>query len=427
MRAFLCVKLAVAFAWGLAALPLPLPAQTVERAPVTVVRAAHLLDVREGRHLDDVAVVIAGGEVQSIVVGGPVPRGDELIDLGDATLLPGLIDVHTHLLHEYDRARGDDLDNSIREIVGMRGADRALLGARNARDMLEAGFTTVRDLGNAGVNNDVALRDAIAEGWVAGPRMFVSTRALSPIGGQFQGLAEVARPLVEREYAQIDGPEQGRRAVRQAIHDGADWIKVIVNSGRQMLSPTEMEAIVDEAHRAGVRVAAHATKGDRAAMIAARAGVDSIEHGYTISDEVLAVMLRKGITLVPTDSGTAEHHKARIRRAVAAGVRIAIGSDAYHKVDGLTRGGVAARIYPRYVAAGMSNLDVLRSATLVPGELLVPDHPLGTIAPGARADLIAVRGNPLDDIGVLERVDFVMKDGSTVLNRLAGGPGSASP
>ncbi|PHR16447.1 MAG: amidohydrolase [Sphingopyxis sp.] len=386
---------------------------------VTIVRAAHLVDVRSGKLRHNVAVVVEGTKVRSIETGDfPHPTAN-VIDLGNVTLMPGLIDAHTHLLHQYDRERGNDDANRILEIVEMSGAARALLGAKNARDMLEAGFTTVRDLGNSGVNNDVALRDAINKGWVEGPRMFVSTRALAPVGGQFGGLESVALPLVEREYVQIDGPDQARKAVRQAIYAGADWIKVIVNSGPLMLSSAEMEAIVDEAHRAGIRVAAHATKGDRAAMIAARAGVDSIEHGYTISDAVLSVMIQKAIVLVPTDSDRADHHKARIRRSVAAGVPIAIGSDRYYKVPGLTRGEEAAQMYGRYIDSGMSNLEVLRSATLVPGRLLDPEGMLGTIEAGANADIIAVAGNPLEDIGVLEHVGFVMKDGAVITNHLA--------
>jgi len=384
---------------------------------LTIVRAAHLIDVRTGAMLDDVAVIIEGTEIRSIKTGTEIPTDGRVINLGDVTLLPGLIDPHTHLLHQYHRERGNDDANRILEIIEMNGAARALLGAKNARDMLAAGFTTVRDLGNSGINNDVALRDAVNEGWVEGPRMFVSTRALAPVGGQFGGVEPVALPLVEREYVRIDGPEEARRAVRQAIYDGADWIKVIVNSGRLVLSPAEMEAIVDEAHRAGIRVAAHATKGDKAAMIAARAGVDSIEHGYTISDEVLAVMVQKDIVLVPTDSERADSHKARIRRAVAAGVHIAIGSDRYYKVAGLTRGQEAAQMYKRYIDSGMSNLDVLRSATLVPGGLLDPDGTLGTIEPGAKADIIAVSGNPMEDITVLEQVGFVMKNGDVLANR----------
>ncbi|GAB5350219.1 amidohydrolase family protein [Alteriqipengyuania sp. 357] len=393
-------------------------AQSPADESLTAIRAAHLVEVRSGRILDDVTVVIAGDQIRSIEEDGATPQGARVIDLGEATLLPGLIDPHTHLLHQYYRENGSDNANTIIEIVQMKGADRALLGAKIARDMLEAGFTTVRDLGNSGVNNDVALRDAIAAGWVAGPRMFVSTRALSPVGGQFESLAPVAQDLVAREYVEIDGPADARKAVRQAVFDGADWIKVIVNSGPRVLSEEELAAIVDEAHRAGVRVAAHATKGDRAAMIAARAGVDSIEHGYTISDEVLAVMKEKDIVLVPTDSATADHHKARIRRAAAMGVRIAIGSDRYYEVDGLTRGQEAAQMYPRYVEAGMSTLAVLRSATIIPGRLLDPKGRLGTIEPGAWADIIAVRGDPLKDIGALERVDFVMKDGEVVLDRI---------
>ncbi|MBB3034947.1 amidohydrolase family protein [Alteriqipengyuania lutimaris] len=413
-------------ALALASLPSTASAQEADSAPVTILRAAHLLDVREGVLLDDVAVVIEGGEIRSVTPAGELPPGAEVIDLGDVTLLPGLIDAHTHLLHQYRRENGNDDANRILEIVEMSGADRALLGASIAREMVEAGFTTVRDLGNSGTSNDVALRDAIAQGWVIGPRMYVSTRALAPIGGQFGTIEEVALPLVEREYVQIEGPEEAREAVRRAIYDGADWIKVIVNSGPMILAPEEMEAIVDEAHRAGVRVAAHATKGDGPAMIAARAGVDTIEHGYTISDDVLKVMKDNGITLVPTDSETAEHHQARIRRAMAAGVPIAIGSDLYYKVEGQTRGEEAAQIYPRYVTAGMSNLEVVRSATLVPGQLLDPRGRIGAVEPGAWADIIAVRGNPLEDIGALERVEFVMKDGAVIVNRMSASSPSAA-
>lgn len=395
------------------------PAQAQNEAAPIVLRAAHMVDVRSGELLDDVAVVVEGDKVREIVSGDTMPAGARVIDLGDATLLPGLIDAHTHLLHQYYHEHGDDGANMLIETATLSGADRALLGAANARAMLEAGFTAVRDLGNSGTNNDVALRNAIAHGWVAGPRMYVATRALSPIGGQFAPLAEGAQALVAREYVQISGPEEARRAVRQAVYDGADWIKVIVNSGRSRLAQDELEAIVATAHEMGVRVAAHATKGDAAALAAARAGVDTIEHGYTISQEVIEVMLAKHIVLVPTDSATAPHHAERIRRAVAAGLPLAIASDAYYAEDGMTRGQRAAAIYHRYVAAGMTNLAVLRAATLVPGALLDPEHPLGTIAPGALADIIAVRGNPLEDISALERVGFVMKGGTVALDTLS--------
>ncbi|MFW2348870.1 amidohydrolase family protein [Qipengyuania sp.] len=398
---------------------LPAPAQAQDGSAPIVLRAAHMVDVRSGELLDDVAVVVEGERVREIASSDAVPAGTRVIDLGEATLLPGLIDAHTHLLHQYYHKYGDDGANTLIETATLSGADRALLGAANARAMLEAGFTAVRDLGNSGTNNDVALRRAIARGWVAGPRMYVSTRALSPIGGQFAPLAEEAQALVAREYVEVTGPAEARRAVRQAVYDGADWIKVIVNSGDSRLSQDELAAIVETAHELGVRVAAHATKGDAAALAAARAGVDTIEHGYTISQDVIDVMLAKHIVLVPTDSATAPHHAERIRRAIAAGLPLAIGSDAYYAEEGKSRGERAAAIYRRYVAAGMSNLAVLRAATMVPGALLEPEHPLGTIAPGALADIIAVRGNPLEDISALERVGFVMKGGAVALDTLS--------
>jgi imidazolonepropionase-like amidohydrolase len=178
---------------------------------------------------------------------------------------------------------------------------RALLGARNARDMLEAGFTAVRDVGNSGVNGDVALRDAIEDGWVNGPRMRVSTRALAPIGGQFNLLShEAQNALIQQEYAVVTGYEEVLRAVRQADYDGADLIKVIVGVGARTFSPAEMKAIVDEAHRLGKKVAAHATD-DAMARLAVDAGVDSVEHGYSLSEETMKDMAAKKIFLVPTN------------------------------------------------------------------------------------------------------------------------------
>ncbi|HEV2446354.1 MAG TPA: amidohydrolase family protein, partial [Candidatus Sulfopaludibacter sp.] len=265
---------------------------------VKAVRAGRLLVVKSGLYVQNPVIVIEGSRVKSVEPNGKAPDGAQLIDLGSATVLPGLIDCHTHLLQNYDFSLGGDDPNMLLTVGTMSAAKRALLGVKMGREDLEAGITTVRDLGNSGHNGDVALRDAINEGWVVGPRMLVSTRALAAAGGQFGGLTPEAQKLIEEEYAVVAGPDEARKAVRQAFYDGADLIKVIVNTGPRVLALDEMKAIVEEAHRVGKKVAAHAI-GDLATRVAADAGVDSIEHAYTIPDDALKTMAEKKIFLVP--------------------------------------------------------------------------------------------------------------------------------
>jgi imidazolonepropionase-like amidohydrolase len=381
--------------------------KTTGRIAVT---AKRMIDVRSGKEVRDVVILIEKNIITGVGSNLKIPDSVQIIALGDVTILPGLIDAHTHLLHQYYARYGDDNSNRLLEMTQLGPAKRALLGVRLAREMLEAGFTSVRDLGNSSINADVALRDAINNGDVIGPRMFVSTRALSPIGGQFQSVTPAAQQLLGEEYVQISGAEEARKAVRQAIYDGADCIKVIANSGSRRLSSEEMKVIVEEAKRANLPVAVHATDGDGPAMTAVEAGVSSIEHGYTISETVLNVMAKKNIFLVPTDAAGVVRYQERIKRALKAGVRIAIGSDIYYEFPGKTRGQISAGMYKTYVTSGMSNIEVLRAATLNPADL-IGSNLIGAIEVGRFADIIAVKGNPVTDIGVLEAVVFVMKDG----------------
>ena len=374
------------------------------------VTARRMIDVRSGKEIPDAVILIEKNKITGVGSNLAIPDSVQIIALGDVTLLPGLIDAHTHLLHQYYTKYGDDNSNRLLEMIQLGPAKRALLGVRLAREMLEAGFTSVRDLGNSGINADIALRDAINHGDVIGPRMFVSTRALAPVGGQFQSVTPEAQLLLSQEYVQISGVEEARKAVRQAIYDGADCIKVIANSGARKLSLEEMKVIVEEAKRANLPVAVHATDGDGPSMTAVEAGVSSIEHAYTISETVLNAMAQKNIFLVPTDAFGVEKYQARIKRALKAGVRIAIGSDIYYEFPGKTRGQMSAGMYKTYVSSGMTNIEVLRAATLNPADL-IRNNSIGALEVGRLADIIAVKGNPLTDMGVLEEVVFVMKDG----------------
>ncbi|WP_244221889.1 amidohydrolase family protein [Corallococcus exercitus] len=420
---------------------LPLPSWGLEpsagKPPRIALRAARLFDGKSDRSLPDAVVLIEGSTIQAVGTGLPIPAGTRVFDLGDVTLLPGLIDAHSHLLLDVDADSGDD--SMLTVVAQSSTAERALMGAKLGREMLEAGVTTVRDVGNSGINGDVALRNAIQRGWVQGPRISACTRALAPPGGQFPTLQPPAQPLIEQEYVTISGVEEARRAVRQAIADGADCIKVIVDNGHTLLSLEELKVIVEEAHRAKRPVAAHTTLDD-SIRTAVQAGVDSIEHGYSLPDDVAALMVRKRTFLVPTDSWlevcdsfdasqmkercrrniTRAHD--RLRRAVAAGIRVAAGSDMYVVMPGLTRGQACVKGFIAYAEAGLKPVDILRAATVNAAELLRMQDRIGSLEPKKFADLLAVEGDPLKDIRALKQVRFVMKDGQVILDARAQTP-----
>jgi imidazolonepropionase-like amidohydrolase len=405
------------------------------------VRAGRMLDVKSGMVVTDAVILIENGRIAAAGSKLAIPAGAEVIDLGGAMVLPGLIDSHTHLLMNYNDQLGGDDPNMILTVTQMSTARRALLGAKMGLEDLEAGITVVRDLGNSGVNGDVALRDAIRSGWVAGPRVFASTRALSPAGGQFGSVSTDTQKIIEQEYVVVSGVEEARRAVRQAFYDGADLIKVIVSTGARSFSLEELKVIVEEAHRVGRKVSAHAI-GDNATRIAAEAGVDSIEHAYVVPDDVLRMMAAKKIFLVPTDfpaeyylssnlppeqkqqqlegiKGFTGGSRSRLSRAVKAGVRIAAGSDSYYAKEGLTRGQTSLLMFRAYAEAGMTPLEIIRAATINGSDLLAGERSLfGSIEKGKFADLIAVTGDPLKDITELEHVRFVMKGGKVIKNEL---------
>ena len=413
----------------------------VAAPPTTVLRAARMVDPKSGTTMENPVVVIRAGRIVSVGSSAAIPSGARVTDLGNVTLLPGLIDAHTHLLQNYRGALGGDDPNMLMTVATMSTAKRALLGAKMGREDLEAGITTVRDVGNSGFGGDVALRDAINAGWVTGPRIRASTRALSAAGGQFGPLQPETQKLIEQEYAVVSTVDEARRAVRQAFYDGADLIKVIVNTGPRVVSLDEMKAIVEEARRVNRTVAAHAI-GDTATRIAAEAGVTSIEHAYTVPDDVLRMMAQKGIYLVATDypaefyveglgpsnltpeqkrqqlAGAQQFAKGnaeRLMRAVKAGVKVAFGSDEYYDTPGKTRGQASLLTLQAYQEAGMSPLEVLRTATVNAAALLGWADRIGSIEAGKLADIIAVEGDPLKDVKDLQKVKFVMKGGEVVV------------
>jgi imidazolonepropionase-like amidohydrolase len=427
---FLTAALAAALAHPAAAQPGGPP-----RGEPVLIHAGRVFDSERGTFLGARDILLRGNRIEAIGENLAAPEGAREIDLRAYTVLPGLIDAHTHLLMETS-PRLDEGQEMAREVAFEGTTLRALRGAARARTYLHAGFTTVRDLGNSGTFGDAALAQAVREGTVEGPRIFYSGPGLSPEGGQMPGIEPGHMAVVHGEYRIVNGTDDARRAVREASIQGAQVIKIYAEStpNRTTFSMDEMRAIVDEARRTGLTVAAHATE-DAAVWRAVEAGVNTVEHGYQVSDSTFALMARRGVALVPTDperellnqyvavmdmqpAPTPEElerylegrSRERLRRARAAGVTIVAGSDAYHALGG-ERAEWARRMLWGYRDAGMTPAQVLQSATIHAARAMGEGERLGTLRPGAWADIIAVEGDPAADFDAVERVRFVMKDG----------------
>ena len=406
---------------------------------VTIIRAGALIDGRSSVVRPNQVIRIRGNRIEDVsdASKAQIPAGATVLDLSRATVLPGLIDSHTHVFLQGEVPSEGGYDAQLlKQGIAFRAA-RATVSVRRA---LEQGFTTIRDVETEGAGyGDVGIKQAIEAGYIPGPRMFVVTRAISTTGGY--PLEDYAPEVAVPKGAQlVDGPVEARKAAREQLEGGADWIKVYMThrswldaKGNLVSQPTltveELKAIVDETHGWGRKVACHAY-GGIGLHRALDGGCDSIEHGLDLDDAAIAQMVRQGTWYCPTlsvyyhdwappetpsgqrDRKRAEVHGPSFRKALKAGIRIVFGTD----VGGFPWTDSIAQEFARMVELGMTPMAAIQSATSVAAEMLGRAGELGLVAPGAYADLVAVSGDPLKDVKVLERIEFVMKDGKVFRN-----------
>lgn len=398
-----------------ACLLLILSGPIASEAQVTAIRAGHVVDVENARVLPDQIILVENGSIVQVGSNVAIPEGADVIDLSDSYVLPGLIDAHTHMaLTELPGADINDYGSYFYTSLIEPTAFRAVQGVTQSRSMIETGFTSIRDVGNNGLYGDVALRRAIEGGWIPGPRMIAAGIMIAPFGGQFQMQPE--KPdLGNPEYTYADTQDEIRKAIRENIHYGASVIKLIVDNQPYIYSIDDIRAAVDEAGDVGIKVCAHA-RSDEGMRNATLGGVASIEHGFEPSDETLALMKEHGTYLVGTDFPKTfrggEFYDMivdRIARAYRIGTPMAFGSDVVYYREGFTRGELTLEFLDSYLDAGVPADHILRMMTVNAADLL--DLPTGAVKAGLLADLIAIDGNPLEDVKALNGVHFVMKDG----------------
>jgi imidazolonepropionase-like amidohydrolase len=413
------------------------PAQEKSKAPAKeiAIRAGRLIDGKSETPILNALILVQGDHIVSVTPGGTPPAGDEIIDLSKATVLPGFADVHTHVLLNGDITAADYDEQLLKESTPYR----AILAARNARIALDHGFTSIRDVETEGaMYADVDVKTAIARGEVPGPRMQVATRAMAPTG-MYPLLGYSWELKVPTGVQYVDGVEGARKAVREQVMYGADWIKYYSDRRYRFqddgvlhsmvnFTDEEAKAIVDETHRLGKKVAAHCIGSDGIAA-ALRAGVDTIEHGDGLTDAEIEEMARRGVYWVPTITVGAyvapgrggnwvkmvDLEKIAFQKALKKNVKIALGTDAggfdWKEVN-------EAEEFVYYANYGMTPLQAIRSGTVVPAELLGWSDKAGTIEKGKWADIVAVSGDPLKDVSELKRVKFVMKGGTLYKNEV---------
>jgi len=417
-----------------------LVAKTNAQDEFVYIKAGKLYDSQQNKVLEKKAIQVQGNKVVAITNYGSIPPNHKIIDLSQYTVLPGLIDAHTHVL--FSQGASDDFaEHSVHTIMMESDASRVLRGSKRAESYLYEGITSIKDLGNAGLFLDVDLRNAIKEGTIIGPRIFAAGQILAAEGGQIYGVPAHNQSIIDQEYRIISDVEDAKNAVREHVNQRVDLIKICADNipNNTSLTLQEMTAIVEMAHSYNLTVTAHSITNE-SAWNAAKAGVDGIEHGFNLADSTLALMAEKNIFLVPTENSKSYMQKyaiqagytldemawiesyvsnmnKRLNRAIEHGIPVVAGSDNYTKIDGLTRGQSSKDMLRVYFESGMKPLDILQSATSISAKHLRKENEIGSIVPNAYADIIAVKGDLKGDfLETMNNVVFVMKDGTVYLD-----------
>lgn len=398
-------------------------------AQVIAIKAGKLVDPEAGTVAENQVILVEKGRIKSVGPASAVPAGATLIDLSRSTVLPGLFDCHSHLC----QMTTEDERSLFATDINQSTAYRAIIGVKTAREYLDSGFTTVRDVGNNGNYADTSLRNAVERNIVPGPTIINAGRIIAPFGGQYYLRPERVE-LGSPEYFFADTRDEMLKAIRENIHFGALVIKIVVDDQPYIYSVDDIKFIVAEAGKAGRKVAAHCMT-EQGAHNAAEAGVASIEHGFRMSDETLQLAKRNNVVLVGTDftleaagylgldPPTAKFfHDTfidRLKRAYKIGVTMAYGTDTFFEAANHTRGTLAISFIDSFVEAGIPAKDTLRIMTTNAAKLTGVEKQRGSIKPGMFADIIATPENPLDNIQTLKKVSFVMKNGKVVKQQAA--------
>ena len=399
-------------------------------AQLIAVKAGKVIDPATDQVYNNQIILIENGKIKEYGPVIAVPKEAEIIDLSNSTVMPGLIDAHTHICANISKF-ADMLGIDFLDLVLLQpDGYRAIQGTVHAKQMLDAGFTTIREAGNSGKYVDVDIKRAINEGLTTGPTIIAAGRIIAPFGGQFRTRAD-KQFIVNNEYFFADTHDELKKAIRENIYYGADVIKIVVDSKRYQYSTEDIRFIVSEAKLAGLRVMAHCQTLD-GVYAAVTGGVASVEHGWTIPDSIIKLMKQKEIVLVSTDfpvkvlqafgnseeNAKAFHNKLimRLKRVYNGGVEIAFGSDIMVDMANETRGIVALSYIDSFVEAGIPAAEILKIMTVHGARLLGIEKERGRIAPGMCGDLVATQDNPMENIMTLKKVSFVMKNGVVIKN-----------